>query len=542
MGGCSVKSFRLTIGVFLLMMLSLCVCNSSKAAGEVYRTEKVTDPISVSAQIIKNAPVYKSDAVTRKTVSSKEVTIAKATAVTVIGEKKITVGEKVQKWLKLSFPIGKKSYTGYVKNSYVQLTNTTSAPAKIIDTPNTRKLRVKPEETTKVKSGTVYVTVKDADKVNVLSEVTLDKKKWYRISYKYNSKKVKGYILAKYVCLTKKTRTVKIYPLTAAQFEEELKKQGVPSEYESYIKKLHEQYPFWEFRMYNTGLEWATVIKNESVVGRNLIPNSKSAGWKSTDPKAYDSKTGKWKVFDGSNWVAASKEAISYYMDPRNFLNDRTIFQFEMQEYQKDFQTKTAVDKVLANTPFAGKKFSYTDPLTGKSAKMTYSNAFITAAENSNVSPIHLSSRVKQEVVTSATTTSGAVTGDNKTYPGIYNFYNIGATSGKNPMLNGLKWASAGKDYLRPWTDQYRSIVGGALYIGSGYINVGQNSVYLEKFNVTAKSRYTHQYMTNVAAASEEAAKIKKAYAESGLLEKTPLVFSIPVYKNMPKEPCAAPN
>jgi beta-N-acetylglucosaminidase len=109
-------------------------------------------------------------------------------------------------------------------------------------------------------------------------------------------------------------------------------------------------------------------------------------------------------------------------------------------------------------------------------------------------------------------------------------------------MLNGLKWASAGKDYLRPWTDQYRSIVGGALYIGSGYINVGQNTVYLEKFNVTAKSRYTHQYMTNVAAASEEAANIKKAYAESGLLEKTPLVFSIPVYKNMPKEPCAAPN
>ena len=80
------------------------------------------------------------------------------------------------------------------------------------------------------------------------------------------------------------------------------------------------------------------------------------------------------------------------------------------------------------------------------------------------------------------------------------------------------------------------------MYIGSKYINIGQNTVYLEKFNVTPTSRYTHQYMTNVEAATSEAAKIKKAYEESGLLEKTPLVFSIPVYKNMPADPCAAPK
>ena len=79
------------------------------------------------------------------------------------------------------------------------------------------------------------------------------------------------------------------------------------------------------------------------------------------------------------------------------------------------------------------------------------------------------------------------------------------------------------------------------MYIGTGYISKGQNTVYLEKFNVTANDRYEHQYMTNVDAAASEAAKIKKGYAESGLLETTPLVFSIPVYKNMPAEPCAAP-
>ena len=117
---------------------------------------------------------------------------------------------------------------------------------------------------------------------------------------------------------------------------------------------------------------------------------------------------------------------------------------------------------------------------------------------------------MKQEVVTSATTTSIAVTGTNSSYPGIFNFYNIGATSGSNPAVNGLKWASSGTTYLRPWTDRYRSIVGGAQYIGQSYIQKGQNTGYLEKFNLTANSRYSHQYMTNVEAAYSEAIKTKK--------------------------------
>ena len=137
--------------------------------------------------------------------------------------------------------------------------------------------------------------------------------------------------------------------------------------------------------------------------------------------------------------------------------------------------------------------------------------------------------------MTSATTTSTAVTGTVSSYPGIYNFYNIGATSSSTPVLNGLKWASDKKagTYLRPWTDPYRSIVGGAQYISSGYIAKGQNTCYLEKFNVTRYKRYSHQYMTNVDAAYEESIKTKKAYA--GMMDKSPLVFSIPVYENMPE-------
>jgi beta-N-acetylglucosaminidase len=227
-------------------------------------------------------------------------------------------------------------------------------------------------------------------------------------------------------------------------------------------------------------------------------------------------------------------------MDPRNFLNAQNIFQFELLEYQSAYQTKDGINYIIANTPFYKKSFQYTDTTTGKTKSMKYVTAFVKAAKLSGVSPYHLASRVKQEVVTSATTTSIAVTGTNSKYPGIYNFYNIGATSGTNPAVNGLKWASTGDTYLRPWTDPYRSIVGGAEYIGSSYISKGQNTGYLQKFNVTSYKRYDHQYMTNVEAAYSEAIKTKTAY--SSTMDKTPIVFSIPVYENMPSSRCAAPQ
>ena len=93
---------------------------------------------------------------------------------------------------------------------------------------------------------------------------------------------------------------------------------------------------------------------------------------------------------------------------------------------------------------------------------------------------------------------------------------------------------------MRPWNNRYRSIVGGASYIGKNYINVGQNTLYLQKFNVTEKNRYEHQYMGNVEAPNSEATKTNAAYGEEK--KDTPLQFSIPVYKNMPAEACPVPS
>jgi hypothetical protein len=107
-------------------------------------------------------------------------------------------------------------------------------------------------------------------------------------------------------------------------------------------------------------------------------------------------------------------------------------------------------------------------------------------------------------------------------------------------VAKGLTYAKKTDDtYLLPWTSPYRSIVGGAVYIGKSYINKGQNTLYLEKFNVTPTLTYNHQYMSNVEGASSEAQKICTAYSEMGEL---PLVFSIPVYLNMPETVSAKPK
>ncbi len=504
-----------------------------------YRNEISYKAINVSAKTLEKTNVYAKAGGKRKVIAKKKVSLNKGRSVKITAEKMV----KGKKWFKISFTYKKKKRTGYVRNLYVKMTLKSPVPGAVNSLKTSIKVRPKADvKSGYKKSGNKYIRLAKGAEVTITKDIRKKKVKWYKLSYVWQGKTKTGYVAAKYIKLVKK-KVVKRIPVTIlsdADFEKSLVQQGFPDSYKESLRALHKKYPYWQFVAYRTNLDWNTVIDNESKLGVNLISNSKSAAWKSTEPGAYDAITGEWTVFDGSTWVAASRAAISYYMDPRNFLNERNIFMFESLEYQSQYQTKAGVETILRNTPFAGKSFSYKDPETGAAKTISYTDAFLAAAKQSGVSPYHLASRVKQEVVTGPTTTSGAVTGTNDTYPGIYNFYNIGAVSSKNPVLNGLKWANSGTTYLRPWTDRYRSIVGGAMYIGTSYIAKGQNTGYLQKFNVTPYQQFQHQYMTNVEAAYSEAIKTKTAYAET--MNATPIIFSIPVYNNMPAAACAAPQ
>ncbi len=381
-------------------------------------------------------------------------------------------------------------------------------------------------------AGTGYSktgTVSYGDSLTILSETTDSSgAKWYKIS----CGNVTGYVSATYVQLTSSGSQGS----SDADFESCMTKQGFPESYKPYLRTLHEQHPKWIFTAQKLGVDWNTALKEECVVGRNLVHSSALASWKSMEKGAYDFNGGYWYGLDGS-WVAASKEIIMYYMDPRNFLNDTYIFMFENQSYDPSYQTESGVKTILADTFMSG---SYTCPDTKK--KYTYSQTFMDAAKKSGVSPYHLASRCRNEQgVNGAPQSLGTVKG----YDNYFNFFDIQAyaTSTMTAAEMGCKYAkTTNPTYLLPWTNQYKSIVGGSIFLGTGYITKGQDTLYLQKFDMVdgGNGLYYHQYMTCVFGQANEAISLKNAYSQDIL--NSAMEFKIPVYNNMPDKLCPKPT
>lgn len=323
--------------------------------------------------------------------------------------------------------------------------------------------------------------------------------------------------------------------------------ENFPSSYQPYLRELAKKHPNWKFTALYTDLDWNYVIQQENVFGKNLVPKNYSDSWKNTTEGQYNVEVDK-------GWVDSSKQAVEYCMDPRNFLNEVRLFQFEGLAYDQSTNNLNGVEKILYGTEFYQQKVSYLDS-SGNTINMneTYGDLILRGAQTSLVSPYHLASRIKQEVgpFLSHSSISGTVAG----YEGLYNFYNIGATSSTDPMgaiKNGLQYAKDGKGasqetknkYLIPWNTKERSITGGAIFIGSSYINVGQNTIYLQKFHVidtNGNGLFWHQYMTNVLAPYSESKSIYNGYQKAGMLD-TSMSFIIPIYNNMPNISTDSPN
>ena len=320
-----------------------------------------------------------------------------------------------------------------------------------------------------------------------------------------------------------------------------------PENIKPYIEELKEKYPNWEFKALYTNLDWKYVIDKENIFGKNLVPKSYSDSWKNT-------KEGQYNVEVDAGWVDASRQAVEFAMDPRNFLNPKRVFQFEELSFDSKTNNKTGIEKILYGTEFYNKIVEYKTS-SGSTVTMDkkYSDLILTAGQTSKVSVYHLASRIKQEVgpFLSHSSISGTVSG----FEGLYNFYNIGATSSSEPMgaiKNGLQYAKDGKGasqttknkYLIPWNTKERAITGGGIFIGSSYINLGQNTIYLQKFHVydnEGGELFWHQYMTNVLAPYSESSLIYNGYVNSGLVDNS-LSFVIPIYNNMPEYPANNPN
>ena len=215
---------------------------------------------------------------------------------------------------------------------------------------------------------------------------------------------------------------------------------------------------------------------------------------------------------DGSTWFNANSQAVAYYMDPRNFLNEDRVYMFEDLSYHGEYQTEAVVNKVLSGTALASNGF--------------LAQWFCEAGAKYGMSPVALAARARQE------TGGGSIAISGYTINGrtVYNPFNIGAYSSDNPVMNGLNYA-----YNAGWYTKVDAINGGANFIAGSYINKGQNSQYFQRFNVAngADKVATHQYMTNLLAPYSESLTTKNTYAAYGITNES-LTFVIPIYSNMP--------
>ena len=312
---------------------------------------------------------------------------------------------------------------------------------------------------------------------------------------------------------------------------------GIDSFPESYQKLLREfvENTFhynWNFQAYYTGIDWNEFIAGEQHKNRVYYGYDVAHRCSCNDLQ--------------SGYYCANSEITSYFMDPRNFINERNIFQFLEISYNESLYNREMVHNLVKKYPL----FNYGNPITfvmsdenhpnyQQSVTMTYTDIIMKAAEVSKMSPISMIVKIVQEVGSSG---SGSTSGTNPTYPNTYNFFNIGASDTGDAILNGLQYADS-----KGWHCPYTSIVEGAMFNSDEYINAGQNTAYFYKFDCVgnkilkagetqtiSSSNLYHQYMTNIQDPYTQSATLFSTYTDEGLLDEN-LNFIIPVFDNMPE-------
>lgn len=281
------------------------------------------------------------------------------------------------------------------------------------------------------------------------------------------------------------------------------------------IIELQENHPNWSFTLFYTRLDWDEVIANEGhsderIYPLNLIPDS------SKYPDDWQCEVDYGKTFDNGTWLCASNKAIKYQMDPRNILNDDNIFQFLELKYVENAQTVDGINEITEGTFLEGDAIA---------------KSLIEAGKKANLDPYFIASRLIQEQGRDGTSLSRGYE-----YNGtvVYNPFNINATGNSSDEIleNSARYA-----YEHSWDSLEKGLVGGVEFVKNGYINKGQNTLYLQKFDIVNQDGklYSNQYMQNLLAPMSEASNMKDIYEASDTVDSN-LNFIIPLYENMPKE------
>lgn len=313
------------------------------------------------------------------------------------------------------------------------------------------------------------------------------------------------------------------------------------------IQELKTSHPNWTFTILYTGLDWNTVMQNETtaVHTRSLVHNSLVSG----DINDWVCPVCGTTPQDNGQWYCASEKTVAFYMDPRNWLNETYIFAFETLSFNPNTHTLDGVKSILSGTFMDVNSISYIDTNGNEQViNKSYAEIIYEAGKKFNISPYHLAARIRQEqggggssLISGRYTYTNPSTGEVTVYTGYYNYFNIAAYGGSSAEIikNGLERAKS-----KGWTNPELAIYGGAEFLTNGYIGQFQDSLYLQKYHVDSNSIYSvygHQYQQNVSAPYTESLDVYDAYEELGILDSN-FNFIIPVYNNMPSTPQTKPG
>ena len=368
--------------------------------------------------------------------------------------------------------------------------------------------------------GEVCVSIPTGTTVEIIGmDVDADLQLWFQVSLSWKDTSYTGYIQTGYLAYSNEKLMEwenmyfpQVMLLSEGNYPDV---EQFPASYQNKLTQLKKAHPNWVFVKQNTRLDWQTVIKNENTGERSLIHTKMGS--------AYTNG-----AHGQPGWSYASEAAIKYYMDPRNFLDETRVFMFEQLTYNPSYHTQSAVQNILNSTFMKGS-------IPGDSK--TYAAAFFDIGSTLKVSPFHLACRVYQE---QGKGQSALISGTYSGYEGYYNYYNIKASGSSNKAIieNGLTYAKQ-----QGWSSRYKSLQGGAKILSQNYILKGQDTLYLQKYDVdnSYNGLYAHQYMQNIMAPYTESSMVKSAYQSTGAINNS-FVFKIPVYLNMPSAACAKPG
>ena len=359
-----------------------------------------------------------------------------------------------------------------------------------------------------------------------------------------------------------------------AAYCQALAEKGFPADYAGRLAGLQWDHSDWKFEpLFVKDLGWEEIVGKECTPAWNLVIYSSWAPdeWNALKEANYTPYYAKGaKAYDSGAWYQASREAIAYFMDPRNFLNERDVFMFETLGYDADSQTLEAVERTFQKT------FMFRANYDGGDRK--FSELVADVGRRLGVSPVFLAGRLASEqgngsaqafgtigdALTSYYTNAADTVGNaviwgkrftrgnanttkvmvkgRSAYNGYYNFFNFRAYGLGLFEIKYNAWVEATSEetrlkYRGPWNTQARAIEGGSMKIKERYIDTCRHTRYLQKFSVLAEAGAFRwkQYMQNIAAPLVEARKTFAAYDAADTLD-APYRFLIPVYRGLPKD------